>query len=118
MIEYFAVPVVQQSYVTILNYMRWNLGILQYLHYATRGVQIDLVGRFDEWWTAHLNAIISVVQVWAIQCLDLATARWAARIDIMQTIDAMRLIANGLVIARAGFPTNAMQITAMPAPPP
>ena len=65
-----------------------------------------------------MDAILSVVQSWATICLDMATERWFARIDIMQYIDELRLVADALTIARIGFPTNPYQITAMPPTPP
>jgi hypothetical protein len=109
---------VRTSYITTLNYLRWNLGILQNLHWVATGVVVNLVARLDEWWDANLQAILSVVQIWAIQLLDNAAKRWGTRIDIMQVVDALRLVANTLAIARTGFPTNPIPVNIMPPQPP
>lgn len=106
MIQYFDVPTVRTSYTQILRMIRWNLAIHQHVHWVDTRTAVDAVGRFDEWWDAHLGVMVGNVQNWAIPLLNAAAARWGTRIDIMENIDALRAITEGLRIDRTGFPVN------------
>lgn len=108
------VPTVRSSYALILHRMRWVLAVQQWFHWAQFGVQIDAVGRFDEWWGAHTQTIVANVQTYSLDLLTYAASRWGTRIDVMQSVDALVDFARNLAIRSGYYPTTTYQITVQP----